>query len=128
MKMVLPKTNFIGVLRTVSVTYPAVMPVAEAMVEFVAALLAGKIAGHEHVSVDGTLIYTDRVREPGPTISKNGKPVELWWSGKHHHHGGNVQVFSASDVDLQRAAGPNPRCHRAAHPSADSARAHRLDL
>jgi hypothetical protein len=21
--------------------------------------------------------------------------VDLWWSGKHHHHGGNIQVVSA---------------------------------
>jgi hypothetical protein len=29
------------------------------------ALLAAKAAGHNHVSVDGTLIETDRCREPG---------------------------------------------------------------
>jgi hypothetical protein len=23
--------------------------------------------------------------------------VDLWWSGKHHHHGGNVQVVSTPD-------------------------------
>ena len=23
--------------------------------------------------------------------------VDLWWSGKHHHHGGNVQVVTAPD-------------------------------
>ncbi len=42
--------------------------------------------------VDGTLIYTDRNRAPGPTPG-----VDLWWSGKHYHHGGNVQVVSAPD-------------------------------
>ena len=31
------------------------------------ALLAAKMAGHEHVSIDGTLIETDRCRTPGPT-------------------------------------------------------------
>ena len=56
------------------------------------ALLAAKAAGHSHVIVDGTLIYTDRNRAPGPTPG-----VDLWWSGKHHHHGGNVQVVSAPD-------------------------------
>ncbi|MFJ9371588.1 transposase family protein [Nocardia sp. NPDC101769] len=61
------------------------------------ALLAAKAAGHEHVSIDGTLIYTDRVREPGPTLDNKGKPVDLWWSGKHRHHGGNVQVITAPD-------------------------------
>lgn len=57
-----------------------------------AALLAAKVAGHEHVMIDGTLIRTDRCRTPGPTPR-----VDLWWSGKHAHHGGNVQVITAPD-------------------------------
>ena len=57
-----------------------------------AALLAAKMAGHSHINVDGTLIYTDRCRIPGPTPG-----VDLYWSGKHHHHGGNIQVVSAPD-------------------------------
>jgi hypothetical protein len=56
------------------------------------ALLAAKAAGHTHVIVDGTLIHTDRIATPGPT-----KGVDLWWSGKHKHHGGNIQVVSAPD-------------------------------
>jgi hypothetical protein len=56
------------------------------------ALLAAKAAGHSHVILDGTLIYTDRNSTPGPTAS-----VDLWWSGKHRHHGGNIQVVSAPD-------------------------------
>lgn len=56
------------------------------------ALLAAKAAGHSHVIVDGTLIHTDRDHTPGPT-----RGVDLWWSGKHHHHGGNIQVVSAPD-------------------------------
>ena len=56
------------------------------------ALLAAKAAGHDHVIVDGTLIATDRCRAPGPTPG-----VDLWWSGKHAHHGGNVQVLTAPD-------------------------------
>jgi DDE superfamily endonuclease len=56
------------------------------------ALLAAKAAGYSHVIVDGTLIYTDRISIPGPTSG-----VDLWWSGKHHHHGGNIQVVSAPD-------------------------------
>lgn len=55
-------------------------------------LLAAKAAGHSHVIVDGTLIYTDRNHTPGPTPA-----VDLWWSGKHKHHGGNIQVISAPD-------------------------------
>lgn len=56
------------------------------------ALLAAKAAGYSHVIVDGTLIRTDRISTPGPTVG-----VDLWWSGKHKHHGGNVQVVSAPD-------------------------------
>jgi len=56
------------------------------------ALLAAKAAGHTHVILDGTLIPTDRSCRPGPTPG-----VDLWWSGKHRHHGGNIQVVSAPD-------------------------------
>ena len=56
------------------------------------ALLAAKAAGYSHVIIDGTLIETDRVAAPGPTPG-----VDLWWSGKHHTHGGNVQVVSVPD-------------------------------
>ncbi|SCL14930.1 transposase family protein [Micromonospora inyonensis] len=56
------------------------------------ALLAAKAAGHGHVNIDGMLIETDRCRTPGPTPG-----VDLWWSGKHDNHGGNVQVVTVGD-------------------------------
>jgi hypothetical protein len=56
------------------------------------ALLAAKAAGYSHVNIDGTLVETDRCRAPGPTPG-----VDLWWSGKHHNHGGNVQVVTVPD-------------------------------
>jgi hypothetical protein len=56
------------------------------------ALLAARMAGHTHVNLDGTLIRTDRSTAIGPTAG-----VDLWWSGKHQHHGGNVQVVTAPD-------------------------------
>jgi hypothetical protein len=37
------------------------------------------------------VIRTDRIHTPGP----NGS--DLWWSGKHKHHGGNIQVLSGPD-------------------------------
>ncbi|MFJ5101069.1 transposase family protein [Streptomyces sp. NPDC088554] len=55
------------------------------------ALERATAAGHTHLNLDGTVIRTDRVAAPGP----NG--ADLWWSGKHKHHGGNVQVISAPD-------------------------------
>lgn len=56
------------------------------------ALLAAKMAGYAYVSIDGTLIETDRCRAAGPTAG-----VDLWWSGKHSRHGGNIQVVTAPD-------------------------------
>jgi hypothetical protein len=56
------------------------------------ALLAARTAGYSQVHLDGTLIRTDRSRAIGPTAG-----VDLWWSGKHHHHGGNLQVITAPD-------------------------------
>lgn len=56
------------------------------------ALEAAKAARYSHVSIDGTLIETDRCAAPGPTPR-----VDLWWSGKHHQHGGNVQVMTIPD-------------------------------
>src|SRR5947209_16138785 len=63
------------------------------------ALLAARAAGHPHVTVGGTLIRTDRCRVPGPTTraDRSDRQVDLWWSGKHAAHGGNVQVIAAPD-------------------------------
>ncbi|MDE1675589.1 transposase family protein, partial [Nocardia gipuzkoensis] len=55
------------------------------------------LAGHEHLSVDATLIATDRPHEPGLVIGRNGNPIDLWWSGKHRHRGGNLQIITAPD-------------------------------
>ena len=41
---------------------------------------SARIAGHPYVTVDGTLIITNRCRSLGPTGG-----VDLWWSGKHAH-------------------------------------------
>ncbi|MBB4943780.1 hypothetical protein FHR32_008181 [Streptosporangium album] len=57
------------------------------------ALTAAKAAGYTHLHLDGTLIETDRCRALGP----NG--ADLWWSGKHKQHGGNIQVLSSPGGD-----------------------------
>src|SRR3954467_3286695 len=63
------------------------------------ALLAARAAGHTHVHVDGTLIRIDRCHVPGPTQRTDhaDRRVDLWWSGKHAAHGGNVQVVTVPD-------------------------------
>jgi hypothetical protein len=42
--------------------------------------------------LDGTLIRTDRCRVTNPDTGH-----DLWFSGKHHTHGGNVQIVSDPD-------------------------------
>ncbi len=62
----------------------------------------GKAAGWTHVVVDGTLIATDRCRTKNPDTGH-----DLWFSGKHRAHGGNVQIvcdpegFPAAVSDVQ---------------------------
>src|SRR3954468_14913355 len=50
-------------------------------------LAAGAAAGWTHVTLDGTLIRTDRCRTVNPVTGH-----DLWYSGKHRTHGGNVQI------------------------------------
>lgn len=55
------------------------------------ALTRASEAGLSHLNLDGTVVRTDRACAPGPGSA------DLWWSGKHKHHGGNIQVLSAPD-------------------------------
>jgi DDE superfamily endonuclease len=52
-------------------------------------LARGQADGWTHVTVDGTLIRTDRCRRKNPETGH-----DLWYSGKHRAHGGNVAVVS----------------------------------
>jgi hypothetical protein len=51
------------------------------------------------VTVDGTLIRTDRCHAADPTArsDRTDARVDLWWSGKHTAHGGNLQIIAALD-------------------------------
>jgi hypothetical protein len=55
-------------------------------------LQAGQAAGWTHVTLDGTLIGTDRCRTVNPDTG-----LDLWYSGKHRAPGGNVQIVSDPD-------------------------------
>src|SRR3954451_1107880 len=48
---------------------------------------AGQAAGWTHVTLDGTLIGTDRCRTVNPDTGH-----DLWYSGEPRAHGGNVQI------------------------------------
>ncbi len=51
--------------------------------------------GLPHVILDGKIIPADRCREK--TISVKGEVIDVWYSGKAHCHGGNVQAVLAPD-------------------------------
>jgi DDE superfamily endonuclease len=57
------------------------------------ALERAKDAGFSHVILDGKIIACDRCKEP--TLSVKGEVIDLWYSGKAHAHGGNVQAVLA---------------------------------
>jgi hypothetical protein len=52
-------------------------------------------AGFSHVILDGKVIPADRCKEPA--VSVKGEVIDLWYSGKAHAHGGNVQAVCAPD-------------------------------
>jgi len=59
------------------------------------ALERAKDEGFSHVILDGKIIPADRCREK--TLSVRGEAIDLWYSGKAHTHGGNIQAVLAPD-------------------------------
>jgi hypothetical protein len=59
------------------------------------ALERAKDAGFSHVILDGKIIPADRCKEPA--LSVKGQVIDLWYSGKAHTHGGNIQAVCAPD-------------------------------
>jgi hypothetical protein len=57
------------------------------------ALERAKDTGFSHVILDGKIIRADRCKEK--TISVKGQVIDLWYSGKAHTHGGNIQAVLA---------------------------------
>jgi hypothetical protein len=57
------------------------------------ALERAKYTGLSHVILDGKIIPCDRCKEPA--VSVKGQVIDLWYSGKAHTHGGNIQAVLA---------------------------------
>jgi hypothetical protein len=51
--------------------------------------------GLSHVILDGKIVPSDRCKEPA--VSVKGEVIDLWYSGKAHTHGGNIQAVLAPD-------------------------------
>jgi hypothetical protein len=83
--------NAIGTSTCYRYLHEGIAVLALAAPDIHEALTAAVAFGATHVNLDGTLIRTDRLACKGP----NG--ADLWWSGKHKCHGGNIQVLCLPD-------------------------------
>jgi len=72
----LRRDNAVGKSTAYSYLHEGINVLATQAPDLHTALEAAKQAGHTHLNIDGTLIYTDRSSTPGPTPG-----VDLWWSG-----------------------------------------------
>lgn len=86
-----------GISRATAYRYrdEAVAVLAEQAPELTEALARAKEEGWAYVILDGTVVAADRVA--ATTISVKGRPIDLWYSGKAHHQGGNVQAVMRPD-------------------------------
>ena len=86
-----------GISRATAYRYPdeVIMVLAEQAPELGEALQRAKDQGLSHVILDGKIIPCDRCKEPA--LSVKGQVIDLWYSGKAHVHGGNVQAVLAPD-------------------------------
>jgi hypothetical protein len=63
------------------------------------ALDQAKEQGLPHLILDGKVVAADRCKEK--TISRKGKPIDRWYSGKAHGFGGNIQaLFTPGGIPL----------------------------
>jgi hypothetical protein len=86
-----------GISRATAYRYidELITVLAEQAPELAEALERARDAGFSHVILDGKVIPSDRCKEPA--ISVKGEVIDLWYSGKAHTHGGNVQAVLAPD-------------------------------
>jgi len=84
-----------GISRATAYRYldEVIIVLAEQAPELSAALERARGAGFSHVILDGKIIACDRCKEPA--VSVKGEVIDLWYSGKAHAHGGNIQAVTA---------------------------------
>jgi hypothetical protein len=84
-----------GISRATAYRYhdEAIRVLAEQAPDLHEALQQAKDDGWAYVILDGKVFSADRCLEK--TTSVKGKQIDLWYSGKAHEHGGNIQALSA---------------------------------
>jgi hypothetical protein len=86
-----------GISRATGYRYrdEAVAVLAVEAPELSDALRRAQREGCSHVILDGKIVDTDRCREK--TISRKGEVIDVWYSGKRHDFGGNIQAVMRPD-------------------------------
>lgn len=86
-----------GISRATAYRYrdEAVTVLAAQVPELTAALHRVQQEGWMFVILDGKIVDTDRLRVK--TISRKGQAIDLWYSGKRHDFGGNIQAVMRPD-------------------------------
>jgi hypothetical protein len=86
-----------GISRATAYRYldEVIMVLAGQAPELRDALERAQHEGFSHVILDGKIVPCDRCKEPA--ISVRGEVIDLWYSGKAHCHGGNIQAVTAPD-------------------------------
>jgi hypothetical protein len=86
-----------GISRATAYRYrdEAVEVLAAQAPELTEALARVRDEGWAYVILDGTIVAADR--DAATTMSVKGKPIDLWYSGKAHHQGGNLQAVMRPD-------------------------------
>jgi hypothetical protein len=84
-----------GISRATAYRYvdEVIAVLAERAPDLHQALERAKGEGLSHVILDGKIIPCDRCKEPA--VSVKGQVIDLWYSGKAHTHGGNIQAVLA---------------------------------
>jgi hypothetical protein len=86
-----------GISRATGYRYvdEVIAVLAEQAPDLCEALERASDEGLPHVILDGAIIPADRCGRK--TLSVKGEVIDLWYSGKAHSHGGNIQAVSAPD-------------------------------
>lgn len=86
-----------GISRSTAYRYrdEALVVLAERAPELTEALQRVQAEGWSHVILDGKVVDTDRCA--AKTISRVGEDIDLWYSGKRHDFGGNIQAVMRPD-------------------------------
>lgn len=86
-----------GISRATAYRYrdEAVTVLAAQAPDLTEALARVQQEGWAFVILDGKIVDTDRLRVK--TISRKGEQIDLWYSGKRHDFGGNIQAVMRPD-------------------------------